>query len=257
MSKSKGNAMSPLELAKTFTVDGYRHFFLSDVQFGADGSISLERMVQVYNASLANSWGNLCSRALNMTTKYCNGRVPVIDPQKIATLNAQMGNPLAEAANIYGRYIAAMGELDYSTALATVMEFVDAANLYVEKTAPWSLAKAVSQAASAAAVTSDSADTASIEPKDRLNFVLYNILEAIRIMALFFYPVMPNSSAEVWRRLGLDELSEEAITSKWSAQESFVSPLEACAKWGGLLGGSAIEVGEPLFPRLDIDSLDL
>ena len=59
MSKSKGNALRPADLVKVFGVDAYRYYFMSDVQFGADGSISLERMVQVYNADLANTWGNL------------------------------------------------------------------------------------------------------------------------------------------------------------------------------------------------------
>ena len=57
-----------------FGVDAYRYYFMSDVQFGADGSISMERMVQVYNADLANTWGNLCSRVFNMTKKYFDGR---------------------------------------------------------------------------------------------------------------------------------------------------------------------------------------
>lgn len=61
MSKSKGNAVKPADLVAIFGVDAYRYYFLSDVQFGHDGSISIERMVQVYNADLANTWGNLCS----------------------------------------------------------------------------------------------------------------------------------------------------------------------------------------------------
>ena len=66
MSKSKGNAMAPAELVERFGVDGYRYYFLRDVQFGTDGSISLEGMVQRYNSDLANDWGNLCSRLFNM-----------------------------------------------------------------------------------------------------------------------------------------------------------------------------------------------
>ena len=73
MSKSRGNALKPADLVEVFGVDPYRYYFLSDVQFGHDGSISIERMVQVYNADLANTWGNLVSRVFNMTNKYFDG----------------------------------------------------------------------------------------------------------------------------------------------------------------------------------------
>lgn len=76
MSKSKGNAVSPQDLCAVFGVDAYRYYFMSDVQIGNDGSISLERMVQVYNSDLANRWGNLCSRVFNMCGKYFDGKVP-------------------------------------------------------------------------------------------------------------------------------------------------------------------------------------
>ena len=75
MSKSKGNAMSPADLVDRFGVDAYRYYFLRDVQFGSDGSVSMESMVQRYNGDLANDWGNLCSRLFNMTEKYLDGIV--------------------------------------------------------------------------------------------------------------------------------------------------------------------------------------
>ena len=98
MSKSKGNALKPADLVKVFGVDAYRYYFLSDVQFGHDGSISIERMVQVYNADLANTWGNLCSRVFNMTKKYFEGKVPA------APAGAEE-NPLREIADeLYAEY---------------------------------------------------------------------------------------------------------------------------------------------------------
>ncbi|MDR1014320.1 MAG: methionine--tRNA ligase [Coriobacteriales bacterium] len=231
MSKSRGNATSPLELARIFSVDGYRYYFLTDVQLGADGAISLERMVQVYNADLANSWGNLCSRAFNMTSKYTGGVVPDLWEKTVTALTRERGNPLAELAEgLYERYARAMNAIDYSGALAAVMELCDRANLYVEESAPWNLAKA-------AAAEAGGADAA-----DRLAFVLYNLLESIRIMALCFAPVMPASSAEVFRRLGLGEVS-------------CVDDLEGALRWGGLPAGNRVTVGEPLFPRLKEDEL--
>jgi methionyl-tRNA synthetase len=237
MSKSKGNVMSPQELSRIFSVDGYRYYFLSDVQFGADGSISLERMVQVYNADLANSWGNLCSRAFNMTTKYFNGQVPRLSRQQADELAAKMGNPLRDLVeaksaggnSLYRRYILAFEQLDYSEAIRAAMEICNAANLYVENSAPWTLAKAAAT--------------------DQLSFVIYNILEAIRIIALLFSPIMPASSAEVWQRLGIGEDVSDRLFS--------TTVLSEALSWGGLPEGNTVVVGEPLFPRIDLNSLEL
>jgi len=244
MSKSKGNAMSPAQLCDIFTVDGYRYYFLTDVQFGADGSISLERMVQVYNADLANSWGNLCSRAFNMTNKYFDGVVPELWEKTTAKLSQEMGNPLAQMAQgLYEQYAQAMDAIDYSGAIAQVMELCRRANLYVEESAPWNLAKAAAAEAQQAQAEGRNLDEATAPTQmDRLAFVIYNILEAIRIMALLFAPVMPISSAEVYRRLGLGDVFD-------------TSNLKESAAWGGLKATSRVEVGEPLFPRLKEDEL--
>jgi methionyl-tRNA synthetase len=240
MSKSKGNVMSPLELSKIFSVDGYRYYFLTDVQFGSDGSISLERMVQVYNADLANSWGNLVSRTLNMTNKYFDGVVPDLWEKTIIKLTAEMGNPLADLAlTLYDRYATSMNAIDYSGALAAVLELCNRANLYVEESAPWNLAKE-------AAASDDSGATNAPTPTDRLAFVIYNLLEAIRIMALLFAPVMPTTSAEVYTRLGLSDVFATGLSS---------SDLKQATQWGGLPAGNKIIIGDPLFPRLKEDEL--
>lgn len=247
MSKSKGNAMNPLELVETFSVDGYRYYFLSDVQFGADGSISLERMLQVYNADLANSWGNLCSRALNMTSKYLRSTTPELWEKTTVRLFKEMGNPLFElvSADLYARYAKAFSAEDYSGAMAAVMELVDVANLYIEQSVPWSLAKAAkAEIEEAAARGEELADAKAPTKQDRLSYVLYNVLESMRISALMFAPVMPRSSAEVWRRLGLGNIFEVN------------NQAEACT-WGGLPAGLKTRVGEPLFMRLSEEDISL
>ena len=241
MGKSKGNAVSPLELARIFGVSAYRYYFLSDVQFGADGGISLERMTQVYNSDLANNWGNLCSRVLNMTQKYFDGVVPGLPAETSARLTSEMGNPLAElAAGLYARYMGCMHTIDYSGAMAAVQELVSRANRYLEESAPWSIAKR----AEAEEISAAAADTPPIAPTqhDRLAFVIYNNLEAIRIAALLFAPVMPATSTEVWRRLGLGDVLS-------------TTTLEDVSRWGKLPAGSQITVGEPLFPRLQAEDL--
>ncbi len=219
MSKSKGNALKPADLVKVFGVDAYRYYFLSDVQFGHDGSISIERMVQVYNADLANTWGNLCGRGFNMTKMYFEVKVAA------APAGAEE-NPLREIADeLYTEYDKCMGQVDFTNAAAAVQKLASRVNLYVEDSAPWNLAK-------------------SEETADELAAVIYNALEAIRIIALYMAPFMPNTSAEVFNRLGLGDIF--AITD-----------IEAASVWGQLEAGSAVAVGAPLYPRLDADAIDL
>jgi methionyl-tRNA synthetase len=246
MSKSLGNAMAPLALAETFSVDGYRYFFVKDIQFGSDSSVSIERILQVYNADLANSWGNLCSRVFNMTERYLGGEVPELWDKTVAALTREMGNPLAEVAGgLYDSFIQAIESLDFSTAFSAVLGLVDRANLYLEESAPWALAReaaAETEAAEAAGISLD--DATAPTANDRLAFVLYNTLEAIRIAALFFAPVLPNTSAEVWRRLSLGDVNE-------------LTDLAAAAEWGQLPSGNKVTIGDPLFPRLTEEDLDL
>ncbi|MEG0504002.1 MAG: methionine--tRNA ligase, partial [Raoultibacter sp.] len=215
---SKGNVLLPADLIKVFGVDAYRYYFMSDVAFGHDGSISLERMVQVYNADLANTWGNLCSRVFNMTNKYFDGKVPQAPA-------GSSENPLKEISDeLYAEYDACMSQVDFSGAAAAVQKLAGRVNLYVEESAPWNLAK-------------------SEETADELAAVIYNALEAIRIIALYMAPFMPSTSAEVYKRLSLGDIVA-------------VADIEAATAWAGLPAGNAVETGDPLFPRLDVDAID-
>ncbi len=221
MSKSKGNAVKPADLVRAFGVDAYRYYFMSDVQFGHDGSISLERMVQVYNNELANTWGNLVSRVFNMTKKYFDALVPAV-PASLASAE----NPLRdEAAGLYAAYDAAMEQVDFTAAAAAAQRLAARANRYIEETEPFKLAK-------------------DPERADELAFVMYNLLEAIRILALYFAPFAPSTSAEVFRRLNLGDIAQ-------------VDDIEAATAWGQLPAGNLVETGDPLFPRLDADEIDL
>ncbi|MBN2248208.1 MAG: methionine--tRNA ligase [Coriobacteriia bacterium] len=215
MSKSKGNAQTPASLVERFGVDAYRYYFLRDVSFGHDGSISMEGMVQRYNGDLANDWGNLCSRLFNMTEKYFEGRAPAAPD--LAAETDEDATMRAIAGKLPETYEELMSRLDYSAALESAWELIKFANRYIENNAPWTLAK--------------EGDTA------RLAAVLYNALEAVRIAALFTAPVMPNTSAEVWRRLGLGDIVA-------------VTDVLAAAEWGGLPEGSRVTKGESLFPRI-------
>ena len=233
MSKSKGNALSPQDMVRVFGVDAYRYYFMSDVQFGHDGSISMERMVQVYNNELANTWGNLVNRVFNMTKKYFGGIVPAVNPE-LAGGAMMQSNPLRDIVDgLYEEYDRCMSEVDFTGAVAAVQKLAQAANLYVDEMAPWALAKECK---------ADDPDV-RVEAGAKLSAVMFNLLEAIRIIALYLAPLAPNTSAEVWRRLELGAPVD-------------VTDIEAATAWGQLPVGNRVEVGDPLFPRLDVDELD-
>ena len=218
MSKSKGNGLRPADLVKIFGVDAYRYYFMTDVRFGSDGDISMERMVQVYNADLANTWGNLVSRVPGMNDKYFAGLVPEAD--------VTAPNPLRELAEgLYEEFDACMAKVDFTGAAAAVQRLAHRANAYIDETEPFRMAK----------------DPAR---REELAQVMYNLLEAIRVMALFFAPFMPNTSAEVYRRLGLGDITA-------------VEDIRAAAAWGQLPFGNRVLKGEPLFPRLDEKAITL
>ena len=215
MSKSKGNAQTPASLVENFGVDGYRYYFLRDVAFGQDGSISMESMVQRYNGDLANDWGNLCSRLFNMIGKYFDGVVP--DPS--ACTDDDEGKELKRiAAGLFDAYESHMNSFDFAGALEKTWDLIKEANKYIELSAPWALAKDENQSG-------------------RLAAVLYNALEAVRIAAMYTTPIMPNTSAEVWRRLDLGDISS-------------VDSIAELTAWGQLPVGNTVEKGEPLFPRI-------
>lgn len=216
MSKSRGNAIAPREVIDLLGVEGYRYYFMTDVVPGTDGAISFGRMRQVYNADLANSWGNLVSRSLNMSAKYFDGCAPAKPTAEVAE---RFENPLAAVVDgLADAYAAHMEAFAYGDAAADVMELVSAANHYIEDAAPWALAKDEQRA-------------------DELAFVIYNLLEAIRIAAHLFMPFMPATSTEALRRISC-------------ADEAACEDLRAACVWGGLAGGCPVEKGDALFPRL-------
>jgi methionyl-tRNA synthetase len=214
MSKSRGNAIAPADVIDMLGVEGYRYYFMTDCVPGEDGAISYSRMEQVYNADLANSWGNLVSRSLNMSAKYFDGKTP-----ELVEGWQNVENPLsAIASGIVERYAARMDVFGYSDAKDVVMELVHAANHYIEDSAPWAVAKDPARA-------------------DELRQIIANLLESIRICAHLLAPFMPSTSAEVLRRLSLED------------QIDCDDLADAC-RWGGLASGVPVTKGSALFPRL-------
>src|SRR5690242_1636609 len=180
MSKTALNQISPADLAQDFGSDGVRYHLLADLRFGPDGDFTYEGMVARHNADLANNFGNLANRVLNMAINYLGGVTP----------DARDDGPLVDAAQrTFDGITAALDRLDFSNGFGAVWELIRATNSYIEDREPWKLNKA--------------GDTAAVAA------VLGDCLEALRVVALLASPLIPRAAAELWRRLGLPGTPED------------------------------------------------
>lgn len=177
MSKTIGNIVDPIDLAGFFGADALRYLLLREIAFDRDGDFTVELFVTRYNAELANELGNLYSRALSMTHRYRDGKVP-------AWTEAAAADFERLSAGVMKDYREAMNALRFDVGLAAMWRSVQAANRYVEEKKPWTLAKAGSDAA--------------------LDACLRVLLEVLRMCSVLCVPFMPVKSAEMRAQLGLD-----------------------------------------------------
>ena len=215
MSKSKGNVLYADELAARFGTDAVRYYLLSQIPFAQDGNITYESFISVYNADLANTLGNLVNRSVAMAGKYFGGTVR--RPAK--TGEGSDAELCAAAAATVERLAASMDVWHNADALGAVMELAKRCNKYIDETAPWVLAK-------------------SEESRPRLEAVLYNLLESIRMLGVMLLPFIPRSAEKILAQLG--------VSGDLAAYDSLVF---------GEAEGFAVGAPEPLFARIDADKV--
>ncbi|KAL7584444.1 hypothetical protein Lser_V15G44271 [Lactuca serriola] len=218
MGKSLGNTLEPNELVHKFGADAVRYFFLREVEFGNDGDYSEERFINIVNAHLANTIGNLLNRTLGLLKKNCQSTL-VADSSVAAQGNAFKDNveKLVEKAKTQYE------SLLLSSACESVLEIGNAGNLYIDEHAPWSLFKKGGTSFDSAA-------------KD-----LVIILEAMRIIAVALSPVAPNLCLRIYQQLGYTPEQFNATT--WNDTQ-----------WGGLKSGQIMAPPNPIFARIEIPS---
>ncbi|MGA3161775.1 MAG: methionine--tRNA ligase [Terracidiphilus sp.] len=224
MSKSRGNVVRAETVLEVLGADALRYFLLREIPFGQDGGFSFEALVQRYNGDLANGYGNLVSRVVNMVHKYFGGVAP-----KAGTETAAETALRACATKTIAAFGPAFDELNFSEALKALWILVAETDGYLTANAPWKKPADRSEA-----------DHSALQAR-----VLATAAEAIRIITALVYPVMPDSSAKVWRQLGQGEIAD-------AAKKSFLTNLA----WGGLKAGTKFGEPAPLFPRAEKDAID-
>jgi methionyl-tRNA synthetase len=224
MSKSKGNVVRAETVMEVLGADALRYFLLREIPFGQDGSFSFDALVQRYNGDLANGYGNLVSRVVNMVHKYFGGVVP--EDGADTSAETALRESAARAIAVFGPEFDA---LNFSEALKALWTLVAETDGYLTANAPWKKP----------ADRSD-ADHALLQAR-----VLTTAAESIRVITALAYPILPDSAAKVWRQLGQGEISE-------AAEKSFLTNL----KWGGLKAGTKFGEPAPLFPRAEKDAIE-
>ncbi len=211
MSKTRGNVVDPFKMVKHYGADAFRYFMMREVPFGNDGDFSELALVGRINSDLANDLGNLLNRTLKMIDTYRGGIVPGSDePSELSEM----------AVKVLERVDSAMNDYAFDEALKAIWEFIGRANKFIDETAPWKLAKDESQSA-------------------RLDFVLLNLYEALRLSAMMIAPVMPSTAKRIWTQLGIQD---DPNTARY---DSFVWAKGA---------GNSVGKSEVLFPRIDIEA---
>ena len=213
MSKSKGNVIDPLALIDEFGADAIRYFLLREIVFGNDGNFSRDALITRINSDLANDLGNLLHRTVSMIEKYHGGVVT-----NTGVIEAVDEDLMALVKTTAENFAKDMDAMEINSAIKGVWALISRANKYIDETAPWILAKDEAKAA-------------------RLQTVMYNLAETLRVVAILVAPFIPSTSPKIYTQLGLEVPAEFLLTD---------------AEFGKIADGTKVQKGEPLYPRIEI-----
>jgi len=214
MSKSRGNVIYADDLIEKFGVDAVRYYLLSEIPHAADGSLTYETMIERYNSDLANTLGNLVNRTVAMVKKYFGGVLPKADTSD--EIDEDLKKVALESVEKCAKK---MDSFCISDAVNEVMQVAKRSNKYIDETMPWALAKDEAQ-------------------KDRLGTVMYNLIEAIRFIAVELKPYMPDTAAKILEQINCSVDSYESLSA-----------------FGAIPAGTVLGEAVPLFNRIDAEKM--
>ena len=211
MSKSKGNIMYPEPLVELYGTDALKYFLLREFNFGSDGNFLSKKFMDRYNSDLVNDLGNLLSRTVSMISKYNDGII-----KKGSETDEYDEDLINLCHKTYEDFTKLMDDFKFNEALECLWNLVRRSNKYVDQTEPWILGRE--------------------EKYDRLNTVLYNLAESLRIVAQMLEPVMRNTTDEILKQLGVENQG-----------------FESAKEFGLIKEGTKVNKGKNLFNRLDTE----
>ncbi|MEK7273414.1 MAG: methionine--tRNA ligase, partial [Nitrospirota bacterium] len=221
MSKSRGNVVDPNKMVETYGIDAFRYFLLREVPFGQDGDFSQTAMVTAINSDLANGIGNLLSRTLTMIERFADGKIPASGPPALPELEEKIAQAATQLPATLERGFSA---LTFRDNLQAIGELASLCDEYIDKAAPWKLAK-----------------NPDDEPK--LKTVLNTAARALRLLAVSLHPFMPQTTEQLARQLGYHFDFSKAIPA-------------SAYQWDSPVADLPIAKGAPLFPRIEIAASD-
>ena len=195
MSKSKGNLLYADDLVEKYGLDTIRYFVLHEIPFADDGVITEDLIIERNNADLANVLGNLVNRTISMSHKYFDGIV-----ENTGVESEPDKNLIEKVENLRENVKKCMNELRIADAIDAIFTVLRASNKYIDETTPWILAKDENE-------------------QDRLKNVLYNLVESIRVCAVFLQPFLPDTANKIFELINTKETSYES-TEKFGAYKS-------------------------------------
>lgn len=210
ISKSLSNVIDPIGLAEEFGVDQLRYFLLREASFGQDGNFSKKNMISRINSELANNIGNLVQRTISFLHKQCFGIVPTVDKNLF-----QGDESLPNCKAILGQVMDHLSKYEFNQIILLIINISSEANAYIDKSAPWTLSKT---------------------DRERMNLVIYKLLEYIRIIGILLQPIVPRSAEMILDQLQIPK-----------EQRDLKSLCDACVS-----SGITLPKPTPFFSKFDV-----
>ena len=214
MSKSRGNVIYADDLVDLLGVDAVRYYLVSEMPYANDGSITYETIIERYNSDLANTFGNLVNRTIAMQNKYFDGIIQ--EPTDSESVDDELKAFALETVKKIEKCFETYRVAD---AVEAVLNLAKRSNKYIDETMPWALAKDENK-------------------KARLGTVLYNLLEAIRYIAILLTPFMPQTAEKIFEQMNCD-----------------IKDYDSMNTFGALKAGTKVNEAQALFARIDSEKM--